>query len=220
MSILQDYEKIGNGLTKEQMDGLELYLKFHPEMLLSDLYYSEGNWEDCQEWLAKTPVAIKEQEPIYLVVENYKGICEHNFLGTKEEILKELEISEREFDKLFRRLEEAENDLIQVQESNPTYYVMSNVSYDIHVCQSKEDLEEFMNGKWNDTRRAAVDPDWYFNLDKERCGSKGLAIIDSYKKEKAPLNDKIIDASKRVSKDGKSEESEKGLSGKEDFRDM
>lgn len=49
MSILQEYEMIQGKLNKEQSAELDIYLKFHPEIVLSDFYYNRQHWDACQE---------------------------------------------------------------------------------------------------------------------------------------------------------------------------
>lgn len=208
MSILREYEEIRKEIGEEKAKGLEQYLKFHPEIVLSDIYYNEKNWEDFETWISETPEIIKENEPLFLVVENYKGLCEHNFLGTQEEIQKTLDISERSFLKLFSHMTEKEDDLIRVQNSSPTYYATSNVSYDIRVCQSEEDLIDFMQGAFNDVEMKDKQEDWYFDLDKARFGGNGISILQKYMKESSSVeflkvctqNDSIIDIDKFTEK--------------------
>ena len=52
MSILQEYEQIRNGMNPATQKDLELYLDLHPDILLSDVYYSQEEWEKFEKWRA------------------------------------------------------------------------------------------------------------------------------------------------------------------------
>lgn len=55
MSILSEYEDIKKGLTREQVDGIELFLKFHPSYSLGDVYYKEDVFKECEAWCKQHP---------------------------------------------------------------------------------------------------------------------------------------------------------------------
>ena len=137
MSILQDYEKFREEIGEEKYRQLETYMEFHPNVVLSDLLYNKEAWDACMKWIKKTPDYIKENEPIYLVIQNYKGICEHNFLGTKDEIpthdvsaniTYDIRICKSEGE-LISFLEGSFNDVGRLKEDEDWYY-----NYDRELC--------------------------------------------------------------------------------------
>ena len=52
MSILQDYEQIRNGMNEKTQCDLDTYLSLHPDILLSDVYYSQEEWKKFEKWKA------------------------------------------------------------------------------------------------------------------------------------------------------------------------
>lgn len=135
MSILHDYEKFREKIGEEKYRQLETYMEFHPDVVLSDLLYNKEAWDDCMKWIEETPDYIKENEPVYLVIQNYKGICEHNFLGTKEEIpahearanvTYDIHICRSEGD-LIRFLAGSFNDVERMREDEDWYYNFDRV---------------------------------------------------------------------------------------------
>lgn len=121
---------------------------------------------------------LKEKafENIYVVVENYKGLCEHNFFGTKKDLQELLLIPDEEFKERF------------------THYWRSDVSYDIVQCHTPDDFKRFMDGLYNDTDRGEVDPDWYYDFDAAHNGKEALKIVKDY--AKLPYNIGFYEACK------------------------
>lgn len=66
MSILQDLEQIRNGMDEKTQSDLDTYLSLHPDILLSDVYYSQEEWEKFAEWQelhdAKAEIDRAEEE--------------------------------------------------------------------------------------------------------------------------------------------------------------
>lgn len=66
MSILQDLEQIRNGMDEKTQSDLDTYLSLHPDILLSDVYYSQEEWEKFAEWQelhdAKVEIDRAEEE--------------------------------------------------------------------------------------------------------------------------------------------------------------
>lgn len=66
MSILQDLEQIRNGMDEKTQSDLDTYLSLHPDILLSDVYYSQEEWEKFAEWQelhdAKAEIDRTEEE--------------------------------------------------------------------------------------------------------------------------------------------------------------
>lgn len=50
MSILQEYEQIRKEMGENKYDSIELYLKTHPDILLSDILYKPQNYIDYDKW--------------------------------------------------------------------------------------------------------------------------------------------------------------------------
>ena len=92
MSILQEYEKIrkdlGDGINK----GMELYLQLNPNLLLSDLYYKEKEYNKFDKWFREylTPFYIMKIDNKYSLTLNqeyfdkdiFKSRHNDNILGT------------------------------------------------------------------------------------------------------------------------------------------
>lgn len=83
------------------------------------------------------PEVIKNNEPIYLVTYDNKGLSETNFISTKADLMKDIGIEEDFFDPF-------DGDV-----SQNTYYVAANKTYDISLCKSIKQLADFLNGKYN-----------------------------------------------------------------------
>ena len=183
MSIMNDYEKIKEELGEEMMTRIDCYLSFHPHKQLSDVFYNKDEFEQAQSWFEETPDYIKSNPPLYMVVENYKGLCEHNFVGTKEELIKNLQISEDDFDKLFYRLEDKNGDLEPIREEMPVYCKRANLTYEIHVGNSMDEIKAFFEGHYNDTEMQKENADWYYSFDRGMTGKEGLAILHTFNQE-------------------------------------
>lgn len=50
MSILQEYAWIKNTLRPGEFEAMEMYLKIHRGLLLSDLYYNEKHYNEFAAW--------------------------------------------------------------------------------------------------------------------------------------------------------------------------
>lgn len=177
MSILQEYEQIRKDLGEEKFHDIERYLEFHPEKLLSDLYYNSDEWKAFEEWCENTVPVVQESAPIVFVVQNWKGLCEHNFIGTKEEICEQLNISSRNLD---AHLAEEQ-----------AFYHTANITYEPHICNSIEDLEQCLSGIRNtdmeeikmlnpELAEEGVYDDWYWDNDLRSCGTTALEIAKRY----------------------------------------
>ena len=51
MSILQEYEQIRKRIGEEMFHKIEKFLDAHPHYFLSDVYYKEEVWVECQKWI-------------------------------------------------------------------------------------------------------------------------------------------------------------------------
>ena len=179
MSILQEYEMIQNGLTDEEIKNIDHYLEFYPNKVLSDLYYNEDEWKQFEKWCENTDQVVRENAPIIFVIENYKGIAEHNFIGTKDEIAAQLNLTL--------------NELQQNLEKDEDICIRPNITYMLHVCQSIEDLEQCLSGEYNDDLEDMINRnyqnhedyngcynDWYWDNQLDMCGPKAMDIAKSY----------------------------------------
>jgi len=50
MSILQEYEQIRKDIGEETFKHIEEYLEQHEDILLSDIYYKEKEWNKFKAW--------------------------------------------------------------------------------------------------------------------------------------------------------------------------
>lgn len=50
MSVLQEYENIRKEIGGEKYKAIEKYLSLNPELLLSDIYYKEKEWDKFEQW--------------------------------------------------------------------------------------------------------------------------------------------------------------------------
>lgn len=55
MSILQEYEMIRREIGEDEFHLIEEYLEWHPDKLLSDVYYNESTYKDFEEWKNNRP---------------------------------------------------------------------------------------------------------------------------------------------------------------------
>lgn len=178
MSVLQEYQEIRKELGEEMFTKIETYLEFHPEVLLSDVYYNKEAWNACADWWNNTEDVVKNNVPIIFVIEDYKGISEHNYIGTKEEIKKMLGMNDCQFD-----------EAIFVGD----FQFRGDVTYFISVCDSIEDLAKGLAGGGNDEIQDMINrnyanreeydgiyDDWYWRNNVEDFGEEAIAIAKLY----------------------------------------
>ena len=51
MSILTDYRDIRKNIGEEKYKQITAFLKFHPQYVLSDVYYRESVWNEMEKWI-------------------------------------------------------------------------------------------------------------------------------------------------------------------------
>ena len=90
MSILQEYEEIRSRLDESTWSDLNTYLYEHPNIFLSDVYYSEDEWKAFQEWRKKRDFArfLKKKDMLNWGYENLsKNEIVTCFAGTRRYLL-------------------------------------------------------------------------------------------------------------------------------------
>ena len=162
-----NYEILKETIGENNIPGVENYFRFHIGQDPQKLLTNPDIWDDCVRWLEETPEYIKNSEPIYFAIENYKGIAEHNTVGTKEEMLAMLELSEKDFDSYVANGE--------------TYYARPNITFFIDCCNSVEKYQNFIHGEYNDEiEREKEGSDWYYSFDWDKSGIEGVRILSGY----------------------------------------
>lgn len=137
--------------------------------------------------------SIMDVKDIVLITENYKGICEHNFLSTVEEFPHTLPT-----------------------DSWNSYYKRSDISFDFRACKDEADLVSFLTGKYNDQEAFLSSKDWYWCNDFSRVSSKAAEILtdlalrcpelkavlpeEHLPREKSSLDSKIASAKRMADK--------------------
>lgn len=126
------------------------------------------------------PEVIKNNEPIYLVSYDNKGLSETNFISTKADLMKDIGIDEDFFNSF-------DGDVIQ-----NTYAVAANKTYEIWLCKSVKQLANFLNGNcntdiqeliWNNFDEGEYDgsyDDWYWCNEPEWCSKEAMDIAKLY----------------------------------------
>lgn len=206
MSISSEYEWIRRELGEKAYADLEVYLKFHPHVMLSDLYYNQQYWEDCQQWLQTTPGYFKNSEPIYCVEGADIGITgdfnfnECRFLGTKEEIEQKLGFEEDAMDEVFL-LNRGVDKYFVSGESNFMQEIRG-FPYTVFVSHSPDSLKRFINNEdYCIQEDIVIKPDREFDM--YSCGQKGLVVAkgileaERNNKKKLSLSDQIRSAEKK-----------------------
>ena len=105
---------------------------------------------------------------LLMVIENYKGLCEHNFLVTEEWL------HEKDFAKESRAYMRQGIDSLK---NWGGFYLGSNITFDVKKCESLEELHRFMNGDFNDMTQAE-NSDWYWEFRREDCSPQALEMLD------------------------------------------
>lgn len=87
MSILQEYAEIKKKIGTKKYQQIQKFLEYHPNYLLSDVYYKESVWNEMEKWTEDIIKVSKEKwDNIHT---DYKGIWQdyHNekpeWLGRK-----------------------------------------------------------------------------------------------------------------------------------------
>jgi len=114
--------------------------------------------------------------PIFFVNENYKGLAEHNFIGTKEEIENELFIKpEDKFEFPFHT------------DGWVDFGHRPDITYSICKVTSAEHLSYLLDGAGNSDLDELIEnngpenyEDWYWSNDPDRCGKNALEIAKQY----------------------------------------
>ena len=120
---------------------------------------------------------------LLLIVENYKGLCEHNFLSTFEELAQTHMDSADPITK--NNLSEAIVKTAGSTNKWHTFYITCDKSLDIRACVDHSDLESFLTGKFNDTvenremrlPNLPQNNDWYWSNELSRFSPKALDIV-------------------------------------------
>ena len=105
---------------------------------------------------------------LLMVIENNKGLAEHNFLAT-ESWLHGHGFSEEST--------AYANQGMEGFSDWQGFYLGPNVTYDVKRCDSLEELQLFMDGEFNDTDQASKYGDWYWDFQLDNCTPQALGIL-------------------------------------------
>lgn len=119
------------------------------------------------ERVVKPEQVLDEVGKILMVIENYKGLCEHNFLVT------EAWLHENGFAKESRAYMSKGIDSLKEWGG---FYLGPNITYDVKKCDSTEELNRFMNGEFNDHSQSE-NKDWYWDFQQDRCSPQALETL-------------------------------------------
>lgn len=158
---LKDEIKIALDSFKENKESQDEYM-----------YYSSYLIENLQEDI------VFENEPVYLVTYDNKGLSETNFIATKNDLIKDHGIEDFDFS--------AEGSFWH------TYYVAANKTYDIKICHSVNEMAAFFEGNFNtdvdeliannfsDGDYDGSYDDFYWCNEPNWCGKEALNIAKLY----------------------------------------
>ena len=119
------------------------------------------------ERVVKPEQTLDRAGKILMVIENYKGLCEHNFLVT------EAWLHENGLAKESRAYMSEGVDSLKEWGG---FYLGPNITYDVKKCESIEELNRFMSGGFND-RPQSENEDWYWDFRQDRCSPQALEIL-------------------------------------------
>ena len=175
MSVLQEYENARKLLGEEKYNLLQQYLNFYPDVLLSDVYYKTDEWKKFEDWIVETDDVVRNNTPLLFIVENYKGLSEHNFVMTREDFGERFALQGKFLEQVIKE---------------ETYYLRSNISYDICLIKTIKDLQDFLNGSLNSDKDEMIElnsdefddlyRDWYWDNEYSLNGKNANKVLMQY----------------------------------------
>lgn len=120
---------------------------------------------------------------LILVVENWKGLCEHNFVSTFEELSQKY--MKHEDPQTISNFGACVDLTLGNTSKWNTYYLRPNITLDIRACAGKDDLKNFLTGEFNDSVEdmnernpgSLYNDEWYWDNDIERFSPKAIDVI-------------------------------------------
>lgn len=146
------------------------------EEFLKEFYPDEPDYAAEKINNQSIPNNLKEQtqndtRDVVMIIYNYKGIKEENYLYLKEDLQRRMPNDE------FTKLVENGKDEWQVN------YFSPNKSYMAKIAKDEEELKAFVNGKFNEQDTEVESEDWYWENRKDDlfCISNDLPnLIEMY----------------------------------------
>lgn len=112
---------------------------------------------------------------IWFIIENYKGLAEHNFIATEEDLKKQFQI---------------DDEMIEDIKKDKEFAVRGNITYLVYSCQTIDDLTQCMKGYYNDDLEDMIAKnyeyegdydgcydDWYWDNELRMYGEEALDIV-------------------------------------------